>query len=182
MQSNNKKGLDAMQEKALIKKNINNKKMNRDKMLLIIIVITIVAIDQISKIIILNQEELSIIPGILKLKVTQNTDGAYGIGSNSTIMYILTNLVILGIIFKFITTQNEYVDTKFKIFLSFILGGGISNVLDRIFHGYVVEFIDFKQFINIPIFNIADLFVIIGWVSVAAIFAWFTVNEWRKKE
>lgn len=166
-------------EKSLIKR---NKKSDKDKILLIVIVVAIVLIDQITKLLVINKGEMTIIPKVLNFKVSQNTNAAYGIGANSTVMYILTNLVILSVIFKFITTQNEYVDIKFKVFLSFIFAGGIANVIDRVFRGYVVEFIDFKQFINIPVFNIADLFVIIGWVSVAAIFASFTIKEWRNKD
>jgi signal peptidase II len=142
----------------------------------------IVLIDQVLKIWIQNVEEINIIPGILTFKISQNTDATYGIDSNSTIMYVLTNLVILSVIFKFITTQNEFVDKKLKIFLSFILAGGISNVIDRIIRGYVTEFIDFKQVINIPVFNIADIFVLVGWIAIAAIFAVFTVKEWQSKE
>lgn len=158
----------------------NKKGVKKEYIILLIIVIAIVIIDQISKIYISQINEIEIIPNILKFSMIQNTKPAYGIGSGSTIMYILTNLVILSVIFKFVTTQNDYVDMKLKIFLTFIFAGGVSNVIDRIFRGYVVEFIDFNQLINFPIFNIADLFTIIGWVCTAAIFAVFTVNEWRK--
>lgn len=157
-------------------------KLDKKDIILIIIVTGIILIDQIIKIIISNIGEVAIIPGILNFKISQNISAAYGIGSNSTIMYVLTNLVILGVIFKFIRTQNEYVDMKMKVFLSFILAGGISNVIDRVFRGYVLEFIDFKELINLPVFNIADLFILTGWICVAAIFAYFTVNEWKNKK
>lgn len=101
-------------------------------------------------------------------------------GSNSTIMYVATNLVILGVIFKFMTTQNQFVDRKFKVFLSFILAGGISNTIERMARGYVTGLIDFGH--NLPIVNVADIFVILGWISVAATFAVFTVKEWRSKK
>ena len=156
-----------------------NKKLNKEKIGLIIMVGTIILIDQVLKIWIQKIGETSIIPGILNFKISENTNPAYGIGSNSTIMYIATNLVILGVIFKFLTTQNNFVDKKLKIFLSFILAGGISNVIDKIVRGYVTEFIDFGKVINLPVFNIADLFILIGWVAIAAIFAAFTVKEWR---
>ena len=164
--------------KTLVKK---EKKLTKGTILLISIVVIIILIDQGLKIWVHNTGEISIISGILNFKVTQNTSAAYGIGSNSTVMYVLTNLVILGVILKFITTQNEFVDRKLKIFLSFILAGGISNVIDKVMNGYVIEFIDFKQVINLPVFNIADLFVFIGWVAVAAIFASFTIREWKNK-
>lgn len=159
---------------------LNKKKIKKEYIVLLIIVLAILIIDQISKICISNINEIEIIPNVLKFSIIQNTKPAYGIGSGSTLMYVLTNIVILSVIFKFVTTQNDYVDTKLKVFLSFIFAGGISNVIDRILRGYVVEFIDFNQLISFPIFNIADIFTIIGWVCIAAIFAAFTVNEWRK--
>lgn len=175
----NEINMEKEEGKALVKK---KKKLNKEAILLISIVAIIVLIDQVLKIWVQNVGEINIIPKILSFKITQNTSAAYGIGSNSTMMYVLTNLVILGVIFKFITTQNEFIDRKLKVFLSFILAGGISNVIDKIIRGYVIEFIDFKQVINLPVFNLADLFVLIGWVSIAAIFASFTVKEWRSKK
>ena len=77
------------------------------------------------------------------------------------------------------TTQNGYVALKQKVLLSFILAGGISNVIDRVFRGYVTEFIKIPY---LPVWNIADIFVILGWMGTAAIFASFTVNEWRNSK
>lgn len=166
------------EEKALIK----NKKLSKEAWLFISIVIGIVVLDQALKIWVQNIGELAVIPGILKFKLNENTSAAYGIGSNSTLTYVATNIVILGVIFKFITTQNAFVDTKLKVFLSFILAGGISNVIERVIRGYVTEFMDFGEVINFPVFNLADIFIIIGFVAMAAIFASFTVKEWRNKK
>lgn len=160
----------------------NKKKLTSENIFLISMVVLIILVDHLFKIWIQNAGEISMISGILNFKVNQNKNAAYGIGSNSTLMYIATNLVILGVIFKFVTTQNGFVDRKLKVFLSFILAGGISNVIERAIRGYVTEFIDFGQVISLPIFNIADLFVLIGWIAVAAIFAVFTVKEWRSKK
>ena len=160
------------EEKALIK----NKKLSKEAWLFISIVIGIVVLDQALKIWVQNIGELAVIPGILKFKLNENTSAAYGIGSNSTLTYVATNIVILGVIFKFITTQNAFVDTKLKVFLSFILAGGISNVIERVIRGYVTEFMDFGEAINFPVFNLADIFIIIGFVAMAAIFASFTVK------
>lgn len=157
------------------------KKIDKSYIKLIIIVLIIVIIDHITKVIIVNNN-IEVIPNILNFSVVQNTDAAYGIGSNSTFMYVVTNFIILSVIFKFITAQNEYVDNKLKFFLTLILAGGISNVIDRLIRGYVVEFIDFTPSLPLPIFNFADICTVIGWVSVAAIFAVFTVKEWRSNK
>ena len=128
-------------EKSLIK----NKKDNKNSYLpIILIIVGIVLVDQIVKIVITNIGQITLIENILKFEIFENTNAAYGIGSNSTLMYIVTNLVIIAIITKFITSQNEFVDFKFKILLSFIIAGGISNVIDRIIRGYVLEFINIK--------------------------------------
>ena len=160
-----------MEKKEDLAKKSEKRKLSKIDIILIIIVLAIIVLDQITKIYMVKVEN-----------VAYNEKAAYGIGSNSTFMYVATNIIILGIIFKFITTQNEYVDTKLKVFLSFIMAGGISNVIDRIIRGYVVEFIDFTPSVNIPIFNIADIFTVLGWVLVVAVFSYFTVTEWQKKE
>lgn len=157
-----------------------NKKISKEKIALLILIIVLIIVDQITKVLIVNAGEISVIQGVLKFSVTHNTSGAYGVGSNSNIMYVITNLIVIAIVYKFMTSQNEFIDRKLKVFLSFIIAGGISNTIDKIFRGHVVEFIDLKQFISLPVFNIADLLVIIGWVSLAAIFAAFTVKEMRK--
>lgn len=66
--------------------------------------------------------------------------------------------------------------------MSFILAGEILNVIDKIVRGYVAEIFDVTQVINLPVFNIADLFILIEWVSIAAIFASFIMKELRKKK
>ncbi len=158
------------------------KKLTKETIGLIGIVAIIILVDQALKIWVQIAGEITIIPEFLKFQVNQNTGSAYGIGSNSTLMYVATHIVILGVIFKFIATQNEFVDRKLKVFLSLILAGGISNVLERVVRGYVTQFIKFQQIPTFPIFNIADLFVLMGWIAVAGIFASFTVKEWRKKK
>ena len=162
---------------------VNKKgKLSKEVILLISIVVAIILVDQITKIWIRSSNEIDVISGVLTFKISENNKSAYGIGSNSKAMYFATNLVSLGEIFKFISTQNEFVDKKLKVFLSFILAGGISNVIDKLIQGYVTEFIDFSQIVNLPVINIADLFILIGWVAIAAIFAAFTAKEWKNKD
>jgi len=167
------------EEKAMVKKK-KTRKFTKESWCLLAMIVVIILLDQAFKIWVQNVETIAIVPGFLEFKVSQNTSAAYGIGSNSKFMYVATNVVILGVIYKFLTTQNEFVDTKLKVFLSFILAGGISNVIDKLVRGYVTEFIDFGH--HFPVFNVADFFVVVGWVTIAAIFASFTIKEWRGKK
>lgn len=125
---------------------------------------------------------VTIIPNILQFKIKENIEGNYVVNSNSTILYIFTNIVVLVMVFKFLRMENQFVDRKLKIFLSFVLAGGLSNLIDRLVRGYVFEYIDFTQAVPVPVFNLADIFVTIGWLCIVARFAFFTVNEWRKNK
>ena len=141
------------------------KKLSKIEIAIIVIILAIIIIDQISKIIVQN---------VSNINIEQNAD--------ETMMYIITNLVIIVIITKFMLSQNQFIDSKLKIFLSFIIAGGISNIIDRIFRGYVLEWIKISNIGWLPTFNIADVFVLVGWILVVGNFAYFTAEEWKNKK
>lgn len=141
------------------------KKLSKIEIAIIVIILAIIIIDQISKIIVQN---------VSNINIEQNAD--------ETMMYIITNLVIIVIITKFMLSQNQFIDSKLKIFLSFIIAGGISNIIDRIFRGYVLEWIKISNIGWLPTFNTADVFVLVGWILVVGNFAYFTAEEWKNKK
>ena len=141
------------------------KKLSKIEIAIIVIILAIIIIDQISKIIVQN---------VSNINIEQNAD--------ERMMYIITNLVIIVIITKFMLSQNQFIDNKLKIFLSFIIAGGISNIIDRIFRGYVLEWIKIPNIGWLPTFNIADVFVLAGWILVVGNFAYFTAEEWKNKK
>lgn len=149
---------------------------------ILIFIFILILIDQISKFIAFKNNDFIVINGVLKFKIFNDVSGCYAVNTNSTIMYILTNLIVAIIAFQFITSQNQFVDKKIKVFLSLIIAGGISNCIDRVFRGYVLEFIDFTDFLNFPILNLADIFILIGWIAMAAIFASFTAKELKNRK
>ena len=143
----------------------NVKKINKFGIAIIIIIIAIIVIDQISKIIIQN---------VGNIDIEQNTYSISGADSNSAMMYIVTNLIIILIIARFMLSQNQFIDKILKVFLSFIIAGGISNLIDRIARGYVLEWISVSKIEWLPMFNIADIFVLVGWILVVGKFTYFT--------
>lgn len=159
-----------------------NKDRKKQLIIMGILIVILIIVDQVIKIVIQNIGEIKIGENGLVLHVVENTGGAFGIGQNSGAMFIITNIIVLGIIFKFLTSQNQIIDTKTKVCLSLIIAGGVSNLIDRIFRGYVVDIIDFSKIINFPVINLADVFITIGWVGLAAFFAAYTVKEYRKNK
>ena len=157
--------------------------MNK-KHLIIIIGLIIILLDQITKILVIN-ENIILIPNLLLFTYTQNTGTAFGIGSNNAIIIIILNIIVLGVIIKFLKERKD--DVEMNIFISLILiaSGGISNLIDRIFRGYVVDFIDVNLF-NFPNFNVADISIIIGIgilliVIIKSFFSGKTIKNYGKK-
>ena len=73
-------------------------------------------------------------------------------------------------------TQKDRIDIKTSTSLLLIISGGISNLIDRIFRGGVVDFIDISQVINFPKFNLADICIVVGWI-LFVLFAAIHTNE-----
>lgn len=133
---------------------------NKTIRLIVIIVAIIVLIDQTSKILVTNLFSETVGSEYLKIEITNNTGLAFGFNDGNAKNAVIMVFVFVLII-RFIKEQLERIDKKTAISLGLVLGGGISNFLDRLFRGGVLDFIKIYKF---PIFNIADVIVIIGWI------------------
>ena len=92
--------------------------------------------------------------------LVHNTGAAFGIGSQSTWLFIIiASVIVIGIIFWLCISKD--LKPGLVIALSLLAAGGIGNVVDRVIFGYVVDFIEFN-FIEFPVFNVADICVTIG--------------------
>lgn len=155
-------------------------KLKKDKILIysIVVIIILIFIDQISKFLIIHINlNTTIIKNVLEITYVENRGGAFGVGQNSTFMFIITNVVVLGLIIRFIYLQRELIDKTTLNMLLAILAGGFSNLIDRLTRGFVIDFINIFPFVNFPKFNIADMYITIGWVILALIFAIYTYKE-----
>ena len=80
----------------------------------------------------------------------------------------------MAVVIRFMLNQKEMMNKFTSISLSLILAGGFGNLIDRIFRGTVIDFIDIS-----PIFNIADILVVVGWISFALSMAIYTTKEFK---
>ena len=117
-------------------------------------------IDQIFKLMITLyiKDSIDIIPNVLRLTYVTNTGAAWNILDNHLI--VISLISIFSIIFLLSYMGKFKLNKRNKLAFILLYGGIISNLFDRIFHGYVIDYIDFN--INFPIFNLADSFIVIG--------------------
>lgn len=123
-----------------------------------IILLSIILIDQIVKLLVVNIN-IDIIPGFLCFTYRENMGAAFSLGEATPILILLIHIVLVLSITIFIIKYNKRIKNKIPFIL--MLAGGIGNLIDRLFRGYVVDFINFKAF-KFAVFNIADICVVLG--------------------
>jgi signal peptidase II len=99
---------------------------------------------------------------IFKLDFVKNYGAAFNIFSGNRIFLSCISIIFSILLTYFILRKNS-LNLYDLCAYSFILGGTIGNGLDRIFRGYVIDFININM-INFPVFNIADISINIGFI------------------
>ena len=126
--------------------------------------IFIVLIDQFTKYLMFYNKKLFINKDFLlfKLDFVKNYGAAFNIFSGSRIFLSLISIIFSILLIYLIFRKNTL--NSFDLYsYSFILGGTIGNGIDRIYRGFVVDFINLN-IINFPVFNIADISINIGFI------------------
>ncbi|TJX65678.1 signal peptidase II [Soehngenia saccharolytica] len=140
-----------------------------------IIIITIVLFDQITKYLAVKNIVLNgnykFFNGLLEFKYVKNYGAAFGILQEKKWIFIVITIVVICVFMLYLVKYNSETNLLKKTALSFLIGGAIGNFIDRIRLGYVVDFIkiDLIKSINFPVFNIADIFIVIGTILLMII-------------
>ncbi|MBO8230080.1 signal peptidase II [Prochlorococcus marinus str. MU1404] len=126
--------------------------------------IFIVLIDQFTKYLMFYNNKLFINKDFLlfKLDFVKNYGAAFNIFSGSRIFLSLIS-IFFSIVLIYLIFRKNNINSLDLYSYSFILGGTIGNGIDRIYKGYVVDFINLN-IINFPVFNIADISINIGFI------------------
>ena len=124
--------------------------------------IFIILIDQFTKYLMFYNKGLLINKDLLlfKLDFVKNYGAAFNIFSGSRILLSFISIIISILLIYYMLSKNNLKLIDYYSY-SFILGGTIGNGIDRILKGFVIDFINLN-FINFPVFNIADISINIG--------------------
>ena len=129
--------------------------------MILVIVLAILSLDRLTKLLIaknlLYHQSIPVIKGIFHLTLVHNRGAAFGILKEQIPLFIFTSLFAITLIF--INLKNNQHKKSYSISLSLILAGALGNLIDRLYLGYVIDFLDFGIW---PVFNVADSAISIG--------------------
>ena len=147
----------------------------------ILLTAVLVILDQWSKLFAVNnlmgRADMVLIENVLSLTFLRNFGAAFGILQGGRwLLLALTALIMIAIVIYYIKLPNTRVYNAIRLALILIAAGGIGNSIDRLLNGYVVDFLRF-DFINFPIFNVADIYVVTGSILLGIIVIFFIKDE-----
>ena len=119
------------------------------------------SLDQVTKAIVLNRlfyGQSVPYDGFIRITLTSNTGGAFGLFPDQTMALVLASFVAIGILF-FLYRSHSLSSPLLRLSLGLQLGGALGNLVDRIRLGAVTDFIDVGPW---PIFNVADASIVVG--------------------
>ena len=147
----------------------------------LIAAVLLVAVDQITKYIALTQLKpigsVTFIDGFMDFTFVENRGAAFGIFSGKTWLLLVISIIICAVLVWAMTKMpktKEY--RKLRVTFVLILSGAVGNIIDRALRGYVVDFLEFT-FIKWPVFNMADIYVVVGTIVMAVIIMFFMKDE-----
>lgn len=145
----------------------------------LVIIAAVIVIDQVTKqlavVHLMPIRDFPIIEDVLHLTYSENRGAAFSILENHRWVFLITSTVAIVVILVGMIIYRKKLNLPLAVSLSFIVGGGIGNMIDRVMLGYVVDFIDCR-FIDFYVFNVADSFVTVGCVLFVVLLA---VEEYK---
>lgn len=140
----------------------------------ILLIIALIVIDQISKYLALNHlagtGSIPIIENIFHLTYVENRGAAFGMFQNNQIIFVIVALgaSIVGLYYLYKKKLNLLGNSAIVL----IISGAIGNLIDRVRLGFVVDYFDFR-FIWDYVFNVADVFVVVGTILLCIYIIFF---------
>ena len=143
----------------------------------------LLALDQFIKLLVINYLEpigsFPLIDGFIQLKYAENTGAAFGSFSEYTTALSIFTFVIIIAGLVYLLSKKHKVGVEF-VCIALIIAGGAGNLIDRVFRGFVVDYIE-PLFIDFAIFNFADILVTCSAV-VLVIWTVYDIVKDRKTE
>ena len=127
-------------------------------------------------------ETAPLLPGLFRLEHVHNYGAAWSSLSGARWLLVGVTAVGLGVLVYLVLRIVRHPLGVWALWL--VVGGGVGNLIDRVTRGYVVDMIA-AEFINFPVFNVADIFVTCGTIAAAVYYLKYyekhDAKNWEKK-
>ena len=149
----------------------------------ILLILAIVIADQVTKWLVVENIPLyghvDFLPGVLSFTYAQNTGAAWSMLAGQQWLFIVVFVVLTALLLLEYFKFHMPFTAAERWFIAAIYGGGLGNMIDRVHLGYVVDMIK-TDFINFPVFNVADCFITCGCILLIAHLIFFNKDFWKE--
>ena len=154
-------------------------------LLMILFVAGATALDQLTKFLVVENIPLyghvEVIPGFISFTYVQNTGAAFSSFRGMQWLFLLVFLVFtVGVVWEFSKRKMPFTALE-RWFIALIYAGGLGNMIDRLRLGYVVDMIK-TEFMNFPVFNVADCFITCGCILLLIHLFFFNRDFWKDEK
>ena len=145
----------------------------------LIVIIALAGLDQFIKYSVTNYIEThgtkEFLFGLFRLTYVKNTGAAFSsFSGNTVILSVLTSVIIVACLIYLMMRKSHSIIADISLIL--VISGGIGNMIDRAFRGYVIDFI-YVECINFPVFNVADCYITIATAVLFILFLFVYKQE-----
>ncbi len=142
----------------------------------------IVVADQLTKFWVVDNivlhSRVEVIPGLFHLSYVQNTGAAFSSFQGQRWLFALIFLLFTAAVIWEFSKKRMGFSTFDRWCIAAVFAGGLGNMIDRIRLGYVVDMIA-VDFINFPVFNVADCFITCGCIALIISLIFFNKSFWK---
>lgn len=146
------------------------------------IAVVIAAIDQVIKYFIAARLKpigsVAVIDNLFQLTYVENRGVAFGMFKDMRWLFVVLTALMIAVILFYMFKKRPS-SKLFYVCAGMIIGGGVGNLIDRVFNGYVIDYISLSFFP--PVCNFADYCITIG-VIILAVYILFFNDKFRKKK
>lgn len=150
---------------------------------MVLLIAGILILDRLTKVaaehLLSLHQSLPVIPGFFHFTLVHNTGAAFGLFRNWVILLALTSAAVLLLLWVSLVKAHANPRlSSYRLPLALVFGGALGNLIDRVFRGYVIDFIDGRVW---PVFNVADSAITIGAILLAVSLLKDELRERKRK-
>lgn len=148
-----------------------------------VLVVLIAVADQLIKLAVLDSSLIgggivTVIGNFLQFRYVENTGAAFSLFEDKTVLLSVFSALVMAVGFYLLIARKF----KSKVLVAsvvMIMGGGLGNLIDRVFRHFVVDYIE-VLFIDFPVFNFADCFITVGEFVLIGYLLWDIFRDFKK--